>query len=367
MSARTISACIAAVALSAIAACSKKDPPRQPTVPVSVTTVKRASVPYVVTANGVAEPMQTVAVESQVNGILNRVTFAEGQPVQAGQVLFEIDSRPYVAVLDQARAQLARDQAMAVSAQRDAVRYAALVKEGYVTGSQADQAEANAASAAATVAADRANIQKAALDVANTTIRAPISGRTGSLLVRQGNLVKANSTPPLVVINQIQPILVRFSIAQSQFPDIQRYYRGGNALQVRATPSEGSGVPLQGTLAFVDNNVDSTTGTVLLKARFSNPEGTMWPGQYMSVALQLYVDPNALTLPSPAVLTGQQGTYVYTIDTAGTARQRPVQVARTVDTLTVIASGLTDGERVIVDGQSRLVPGSKVAIKGVQK
>ncbi|HEX9608563.1 MAG TPA: efflux RND transporter periplasmic adaptor subunit [Gemmatimonadaceae bacterium] len=367
MNARTFSACAAAVALCAIAACSKNDPPRQPSVPVSVTTVKRASIPYVVNANGVAEPMQTVAVESQVNGILNRVTFAEGQPVQAGQVLFEIDSRPYVAVLDQARAQLARDQAMAVSAQRDAVRYTALVKEGYVTGSQADQAEANAASAAATVVADRANVQKAALDVANTTIRAPISGRTGSLLVRQGNLVKANSTPPLVVINQIQPILVRFSVAQSQFPDIQRYYRGGNALLVRATPSEGSGVPLQGTLAFVDNNVDSTTGTVLLKARFANPEGTMWPGQYMSVALQLYVDPNALTLPAPAVLTGQQGTYVYIIDTAGTARQRPVQVARTVDSVAVVASGLTDGERVIVDGQSRLVPGSKVAIKGVQK
>jgi multidrug efflux system membrane fusion protein len=367
MSARTVSVCIAAVALSAIAACSKKDPPGQPTVPVSVTTVKRASIPYVVNANGVAEPMQTVAVESQVNGILNRVTFAEGQPVQAGQVLFEIDSRPYVAVLDQVRAQLVRDQAMAVSAQRDAARYAALVKEGYVTGSQADQAEANAASAAATVAADRANVQKAALDVANTTIRAPISGRSGSLLVRQGNLVKANSNPPLVVINQIQPILVRFSIAQSQLPDIQRYYRGGNALLVRATPSEGSGVALQGTLAFVDNNVDSTTGTVLLKARFSNPEGTMWPGQYMNVALQLYVDPNALTLPAPAVMTGQQGTYVYTIDTTGAARQQPVQVARTVDSVAVIASGLKDGERVVVDGQSRLVPGSKVAIKGVQR
>jgi multidrug efflux system membrane fusion protein len=311
--------------------------------------------------------MQTVAVESQVNGILNRVTFAEGQPVQVGQVLFEIDPRPYVAVLDQARAQLAKDQAMAASAQRDAARYASLVKEGYVTGSQADQAEANAVSAVATVAADRANVQKAALDVANTTIRAPISGRTGSLLVRQGNLVKANSTPPLVVINQIQPILVRFAVAQSQFPDIQRYYRGGNALQVRATPSEGSGVPLMGTLAFVDNNVDSTSGTVLLKARFSNPEGTMWPGQYMNVALQLFVDPNALTLPAPAVLTGQQGTYVYTIDTAGTARQRQVQVTRTVDSLAVIGSGLVDGERVIVDGQSRLIPGSKVAIKGERK
>jgi multidrug efflux system membrane fusion protein len=367
MSTRTHSARFAALVLLAGAACSKKDPPRQPTVPVSVTTVKRVSVPYVVTANGVAEPMQTVAVESQVNGILNRVTFAEGQPVQVGQVLFEIDPRPYVAVLDQARAQLAKDQAMAASAQRDAARYASLVKEGYVTGSQADQAEANAVSAVATVAADRANVQKAALDVANTTIRAPISGRTGSLLVRQGNLVKANSTPPLVVINQIQPILVRFAVAQSQFPDIQRYYRGGNALQVRATPSEGSGVPLMGTLAFVDNNVDSTSGTVLLKARFSNPEGTMWPGQYMNVALQLFVDPNALTLPAPAVLTGQQGTYVYTIDSSGTARQRQVQVTRTVDSLAVIGSGLADGERVIVDGQSRLIPGSKVAIKGERK
>jgi multidrug efflux system membrane fusion protein len=355
---------ILVLSITAFSACSKNEPPRQPKVPVSVTTVRRAIVPYVVTANGVAEPMQTVAVQAQVNGILQRVNFSEGQAVQAGQVLFQIDPRPYIAVLNQARAQLARDEATAANARRDATRYAALVKEGYVTSSQADQAEATAVSAAATVAADRANVQKAALDVANCTIRAPISGRTGSLLVRMGNLVKANSEPPLVVINQIQPILVRFSIPQSQFPDIQRYYRSGSALQVRATPSEGSGVPVDGTLAFVDNNVDSTTGTVLLKARFSNPEGSVWPGQYMSVALQLYVDPNALTLPAPAVLTGQQGTYVFTIDTAGTAKQQAVKVSRTVDTLAVIASGLREGERVVVDGQSRLVPGSKVAIKG---
>jgi membrane fusion protein, multidrug efflux system len=359
--------CAIALAMSFVAACSKSDPPRQPIVPVSVTTVKRTSVPYIVTANGVAEPMQTVAVEAQVNGILNRVTFAEGQPVQAGQILFEIDSRPYVALLQQARAQLLRDEAQAANARRDAARYAALVKEGYVTGSQADQAEATAASAAATVAADQANVSKAALDVANSTIRAPISGRTGSLLVRQGNLVKANSNPPLVVINQIQPILVRFAIPQSQLPDIQKYYRGGNALQVRATPSEGTGVPLTGTLAFIDNNVDSTTGTVLLKARFANPEGTLWPGQYTNVALQLFVDPNALTLPSPAVMTGQQGTYVYTIDSSGSAKQRPVQVSRTVDSLSVISSGLKEGERVVVDGQSRLIPGSKVSIKGAPR
>jgi multidrug efflux system membrane fusion protein len=353
-----------ALAVAVAAACSKSDPPRQPKVPVSVTKVKRTSVPYVVTANGVAEPMQTVAVESQVNGILNRVTFAEGQDVQAGQVLFEIDSRPYVAVLEQARGQLARDVAQAANARRDAARYAALVKEGYVTTSQADQAEATAASAAATVEADRATVARAALDVANSTVRAPISGRTGSLLVRQGNLVKANSDPPLVIINQIQPILVRFSVPQSQFPDIQRYYRGGNALLVRATPSEGSGSTLSGTLAFVDNNVDSTTGTVLLKARFANPEGSLWPGQYTNVQLQLFVDPNALTLPAPAVMTGQQGTYVYTVDSTGSAKQSPVQVSRTVDSLSIISTGLKEGEQVVVDGQSRLVPGSKVTIKG---
>lgn len=351
--------------LSLTQACSKSDPPKQPAVPVSVATAKRSAVPFVVTANGVAEPMQTVAVESQVNGILNRVTFSEGQSVQAGQVLFEIDSRPYVAVLEQARGQLARDEAQAANARRDATRYAALVKQGYVTTSQADQAEATAASAAATVAADRATVSKAALDVSNCTIRAPISGRTGSLLVRQGNLVKANSDPPLVVINQIQPILVRFAIPQSQFPDIQRYYRGGNALLVRATPSEGTGVPLDGTLAFVDNNVDSTTGTVLLKARFANSDGSLWPGQYTNVALQLYVDPTALTLPASAVLTGQQGTYVFTVDSAGKAKLNPVKVARTVDSVAVIASGVKDGERVIISGQSRLTPGSKVTIKGV--
>jgi multidrug efflux system membrane fusion protein len=364
MSTRGLRAFIAAVALTASAACSKKDPPRQPTVPVSVTTVTRTTVPYIVTANGVAEPMQTVAVQAQVNGILQRVAFAEGQEVTVGQVLFQIDPRPYQAALNQVRAQLTRDEAVAANTRRDATRYAALVKEGYVTGSQADQAEANAVSAAATVEGDRANVQKAALDLANTTIRAPISGKTGSLLVRQGNLVKANSDPPLVVINQIRPILVRFSVPQSQFTDIQRYYRSGNALLVRAKPSEGTAVPVDGTLAFVDNNVDTTTGTVMLKARVTNPEGAIWPGQYMNVALQLYVDPNALTLPAPAVLTGQQGTYVYTVDTGNTAKQTPVQVSRTVDSLAIIASGLREGERVVVDGQSRLIPGAKVAIKG---
>lgn len=349
--------------LAAATACSNSAPPRERSVAVTVTKVGRASIPYVVSTNGVVEPMQTVAVEAQVTGMLNRVNFTEGQDVRAGQVLLEIDARPYIATLNQARAQLARDVAQANNARREATRYAALVEQGYVTTSQTDQAQATAASAAATVDASRAAVYKAELDVANCTIRAPISGRTGSLLVRRGNLVTANSNPALVVINQIQPILVKFSVPQSQFPEIQRYYHGGNALSVRAVPSEGSGTPLEGVLSFVDNNVDSTTGTILLKARFANPAGALWPGQFVKVALELYVEANALTLPARAVMTGQQGTYVFMVDTAGAAMQRPVTVARTVDSVAVVASGVKEGDQVILDGQSRLTPGAKVTIK----
>jgi len=322
--------------------------------------------PYVVTSNGVVEPLQTVSIEAQVGGILRSVSFSEGKDVHVGDVLFQIDSRPYVATLNQARAQLSRDEVQAANARREAARYDALVQQGYVTRSQTDQAQATAASAAATVEADRATVAKAQVDVANCTIRAPITGRTGSLLVRQGNLVKANGDP-LVVINQIQPILVRFTVPQSQFPDIQRYSTGNKVLAVKAAPSEGSSTSYDGTLSFVDNNVDANSGTVLLKAKFANTAGTLWPGQFVKIALQLYVDANALTLPAAAVMTSQQGTYVFTIDQENSARQQPVQVARTVDSVAVIASGVTEGERVILTGQSRLVSGAKVSIKGARK
>ena len=364
MSLRKVSALAALAAACVAAGCSKPAPPKNPVVPVVVATVRRSNVPYMVTTNGVVEPLQTAEVEAQVGGILQRVTFAEGQEVSAGQVLFQLDPRPYQAALDQARGQLARDQAQAANARRDAARYAALVQQDYVTRSQADQAEATAASAAATVQADQAAVEQARINVANATIRAPISGKTGSLLVRQGNLVKANSSTPLVVINQLRPILVRFSVPQSQFPDIQRYFGNGQALAVSARPSEGTASPQQGVLSFVDNSVDSTTGTVLLKARFDNRTGALWPGQYVTTTLQLYVDPNALTVPSQAVLTGQQGTYVFVADSAaGTAKQRAVKVSRTLDTLAVIADGLAMGDKVIVDGQSRLTPNSKITIK----
>ncbi|MFI5239964.1 MAG: efflux RND transporter periplasmic adaptor subunit, partial [Gemmatimonadales bacterium] len=363
MSHRSTSFNFAAVLGALIVGCSEPAPPKQGKIPVVVAVARRTAVPYTISTNGVAEPLQTAAVEAQVGGILTNVAFTEGQAVTAGEVLFQIDARPYVAVLDQAKGQLARDQAQASNAKRDATRYNALVEKDYVTRSQADQATATAASALATVDADRAAVERAQLDVSNCTIRAPISGRTGSLLVRKGNLVKANASTPMVVINQIQPILVRFSVPQGEFPDIQRYFGAETPLAVQATPSEGSGSTLDGTLAFVDNNVDSTTGTVLLKARFANPAATLWPGQFVTVALRLYVDPSALTVPSSAVLTGQEGAYVFTVDDSGNARQRPVHVARTVDTLAVIGSGLASGDRVITDGQSRLIPGSKIVIR----
>ena len=361
MTNRSSSVLIAAVFLLA-AGCSGEKPQRNMTTAVTVTPVRRIAVPFVVATNGVVEPLQTVSAEAQVGGILRSVAFSEGQDVTVGQVLFQIDSRPYVATLNQMRAQLARDQAQATNSQRDAARYAALVQQGYVTQSQADQATSTAASAAATVQADHAAVAKAEVDVANCTIRAPITGRTGGLLVRQGNLVKANSETPLVVINQIQPILVRFTVPQGQLPDIQRYYTGGKTLLVRATPSEGSAASLEGVLSFMDNSVDAGTGTVLLKAKFTNAEGTLWPGQFVKVGLQLYVDANALTVPIAAVMNSQQGTYVFTVE-GGAAKQRPIEIARTVDSLSVVGSGLKEGEKVVLSGQSRLTSGAKVAIK----
>lgn len=362
MNYRSILFCSSIVLVAWFAGCSKPAPEKQARVPVVVAVARRTALPYTITTNGVVEPLQTAAVEAQVGGILTNVAFAEGQAVHAGDVLFQIDARPYVAILDQAKGQLARDQAQAANANRDATRYSALVQKDYVTRSQADQATATAASSLATVDADRAAVERAQLDVANCTIRAPISGRTGSLLVRKGNLVKANASTPMVVINQIQPILVRFSVPQGELPDIQRYFGATTPLPVQATPSEGSGSTLDGTLAFVDNNVDSTTGTVLLKARFANPTAALWPGQFVTVALRLYVDPDALTVPSSAVLTGQEGTYVFTVDDSGRAKQRTVHVARTVDSLAVIGSGLASGERVVTDGQSRITSGSRVVI-----
>lgn len=345
-----------------LAACSKPAAPTKAPVAITVATSTKGEAPYVVAANGVVEPLQSVAIQAQVGGMLTRVHFKEGDEVREGQVLFSIDPRPYEAALKQAQAMLARDVAQAENAQRDAERFAALVAKDYVTRSQADQAASNAVALSAAVDADRAMVATQRFNYENATIRAPISGKTGSLLVREGNIVRPGAEPPLVVINQIRPILVRFAVPDREFPQVQRYATG-KSLPARAIHSNGDGAATVGTLSFIDNGVDSTTGTVLLKARFDNGDRQLWPGQFVRVELELFREPSAVLVPSTAVQTGQSGTFVFTIDENGKAVLRPITAGRVVGELTVVEQGLSVGERVVTDGQAKLAPGSKVAIK----
>jgi multidrug efflux system membrane fusion protein len=288
------------------------------------------------------------------------------------------------------QAALARDLAMLENAEGEYDRYSKLLKSQVVTTEQVDQMRANAGSARATVLADSANLATAKFNLDNTTIRAPLSGRTGALLVRPGNLARAAGGTPMVVINQVRPILVRFSVPGSQLPMIL-HYGGKGGLPVRASPGtsgtpqapaptttpldasatnaaarqiavpvDTTDPPAEGTLFFIDNAVDTTTGTVQLKAKFDNRSGTLWAGQFVAASLRLFVEEGALVVPAQCVVTGQKGTYVYVIDSANTAEQRPVTVERSSNGLTVIAAGLNEGERVVTEGMSRLAQGAPV-------
>lgn len=352
-----VAACVAVTA----AACSKPATEHVAVVPVQVEPVTHIIAPLSIGANGVVEPLQTVDVEAQVGGTVMSVDFHEGDQVAKGQELFRLDPAPFQASLRQAQGTLARDSAQWVSAQRDAERYKALAAKDYVTRSQADQAEAAAQALHATLQADRATVDNARINVGYTTVRAPIAGRTGRLLVRQGNLVRPNGDV-MVVINQIRPILVRFPILQKDFPGVQRRLSAG-PVEVRVTTADSGKVPEPGQLAFLDNNVDSLTGTVTAKARFDNQTDALWPGEYVQVSMELAVDSNATAVPSRAVMAGQDGNYVFVIGKADTAEVRPVAVGREVGTMTTIANGVAPGERVVVDGQSRLASGSKVSVK----
>jgi multidrug efflux system membrane fusion protein len=327
-----------------------------------VARAERRPVPFEIPANGAVEPLQTVAVQSQVTGVLLQVAFREGDEVAAGQVLFQIDPRPFQAALEQARALLARDLAQAQNAEAEAERYAQLVQQDYVTKQEYDEKRAAAEALKATVQADSAAVANAALNLAWATIRAPIPGRTGRLLVRAGNLVRANSDQ-LVVINQIHPILVRFAVPESYLPLIQRYRR--QRLPVFVSPAQTDSVSGEGVLTFVDNSVDTTTGTVLLKAQFPNRDNALWPGEFVNVRLRLYVEDSALVVPAQAVMSGQQGTYVFVLNADGTVRSQPVTVARGAGAYAVIASGVRPGDEVVTDGQLRLVNGASVEVKGV--
>ena len=350
------------LALILLSACGKKDAPPNPPVPVAVATAERRSVPFELAANGTVEPIKTVAVQAQVAGILQKVAFKEGDEVKQGQILFQLDPRPYRAALEQAQALLARDSATAANAVQDVKRYEALAEKQYVTAQQFAEVQTTAAAARATLAGSKAAAEQAGLNLQFATIRAPISGRTGSLLIREGNLVRTNAAQPLVTINQIRPILVRFSVPAPNLPLIQEHL--GKDIVVRANAA-GGGDPSEGTLSFVDNAVDTATGTILLKGRFPNDDGVLWPGAFVNVRLQLYVESNALVVPAAAVVNGQQGSFVYVIQQDSSAATRAVTVSRTAGDLAVVTGDLQPGDRVVTDGQLRLRQGAKVQVKAV--
>ena len=344
-----------------VSACAKPEAPPKPPVAVTVATAETGSAPYVVHANGLVEPAQTVAVQSQIGGVLMKVHFKEGDEVRQGQVLFEIDPRPFKAALDQANAVLARDEAQALSTKNDADRYEKLVLKDFVTKSQADQATASAAAAKAVVAADRASVDNAKFNLENATIAAPITGKTGILLVKQGNLVKPGSVPPLVVINQIHPIDVHFTVPDRELPLVQKYSAAAKKLRVLVTP-RGDASAEEGVLNMLDNGVDTTTGTVTLKAQFANQAGHLWPGQFVGVAVELYVQEGAVLVPTSAVQSGQDGAFVFVVKADNTVEVRAVTAGLVVGDKTVIEKGIEAGTRVVTDGQSRLTPNAKIEI-----
>jgi multidrug efflux system membrane fusion protein len=342
-----------------LVACSEDAPPPPPPVPVTVATAERRPVPFELAATGTVEPLKTVAVQAQVGGALRRVAFREGEEVKQGQVLFELDPRPYRAALDQALAALARDRAQANNAAQQAGRYETLAEKQYVTAQQYEEVRTTAAATQANLAGSQAAVDEARLNLQYATIRAPITGRTGSLLVREGNLVRANATQPLVTINQLRPILVRFAVPASNLPLVQEHL--GKDIVVRAE-AIGGGEPSEGSLSFIDNAVDTATGTILLKGRFPNDDGSLWPGAFVNVRLQLYVEPDALVIPSAALVNGQQGNFVFVIQPDSSAATKAVTVSRTAGDFALV-SGVQEGDRVVVDGQLRLRQGSKVQIK----
>ena len=333
-----------------------------PAVPVTAAPVVQKSVPLSVQGIGTVIAASTVTVRAQVTGELTAVNFVEGDEVQEGQVLVTIDKRPLEAALSQAQAALDRDVAQAANARSQAARYQDLAKRGIATKEQVDQIVANSAALDATVELDKANVENAKVQLQYATIRAPLTGKTGLLQVHPGNLVRATDTTPIVTINKITPVYVSFSVPEAMLPDLKRYMARGK-LAVTALPPNDQGPPATGLINFIDNAVDPTTGQIKIKGTFPNTDRRLWPGQYVNVDVRLSTEPNAIVVPSLAVQTGQQGTYVFVVKPDQTVDLRPVTVERTSGDQSVIKTGLKPGETVVTDGQLRLNAGTRVSIK----
>jgi multidrug efflux system membrane fusion protein len=351
------------VALFFLPACSgEKKPPPPPPVPVLVATVTEKTVPVELKVIGNVEAYSTVSIKSRLSGQLVQVNFKEGQDVKAGELLFVIDPRPYEAALRQVEANLVRDKALATKAQGDARRYAELIRKQFVSQQDYDQAKATAESLAATVNADQVAVQNARLNLSYCYIKAPITGRTGSLIAHMGNQIKADADTAMLVINQIQPIYVSFAIPEQNLAAVRKYM-AAEKVPASAVIAGQENNPEVGVLSFIDNTVDKTTGTILCKATFTNESKRLWPGLFVNVVVQLSSQPNAVLAPSQAIQTSQEGQIVFVVKPDLTVEIRPVEVGRSINGEVIITKGLTPGERVVTDGQLRLAPGAKVEIK----
>lgn len=380
-----------------LAACDKTADPAtakspSPGVAVTVADVVARDVPVQVNAIGNVQALSTVSVLSMLSGEVVKVHFNEGQEVTAGVPLFTIDPRQLQAALLQAQATLAQHQAAVLQAEAvlakdsselenarvDERRYKKLLEGDFVAREQYDQIATKVRSLSATIDADKAAIETAKalvradeaavenvrVQLTYTEIRAPLGGRTGNLLLHQGNVVKANDVGnPMVVINQIHPIYVAFAVPEAQLDEIKRYYRAAGELLVEARPPGAPGTVARGKVTFINNTVDASTGTIQVKATFANDDNTLWPGQFVNVSLVLTRQPNAIVVPSQAVQSGQKGQYVFVVKADQTVEARPVVPGAADGRDVVITSGLRAGERVVTDGQLRLVPGARVDVK----
>ena len=353
---------------AAVAGCAKGEAQPQQrasgpaAVPVHVAPAVRKSMPLDASVVGTVEAYATVSVRAQLTGELTTVNFQQGDDVAAGQELFTLDRRPLEGALQQAQATLERDTAEAANAKAIMERYEQLVQRGIVAREQRDNARTSVARLEATLAADRAAVENAKVQLEYATIRSPISGRTGALMVNAGNLVRANDQTPLVVINQITPIYVSFAFPEPLLADLRRYMARG-ALRVEARPSNDEQHLATGTISFIDNTVDQSTGTIRVKGTFPNADRQLWPGQFVNVTVRLMTESEALVVPSLAVQTGPDGSYVYLVKADQTVELRPVTVARVVSHETVIKDGLAPGDTVVTDGHLRLTPGSKISVR----
>lgn len=354
--------------LLAVAACSggeeakgKTAPAAKPPVAVRVAVATERAVPVELRAVGEVEAAARVTVRSQVAGVIARVHFREGQEVEAGDLLFTLDPKPLQAALARAEAELERNRVEAETARREAARFNDLLIAGFVSRDEAEAVQGRAESLQAALAASRASVEQAKIQLGYSSIRAPQSGRTGALLAHPGAVVKANDAPDLVTIQTLAPIQVGFSIPERQLPRLRRHLATG-PLELQALVAGEEQRPEIGRITFLDNAVDPATGTIRLKGDFANAQGRLWPGQFVELRLVLEILPKALTVPTAALLSGQQGTYLYVVGEEGSVANRPVTVGLASGDDSVIEAGLTAGETVVVEGQQKLFPGARVKL-----